>query len=252
MTGVICSYTKVGLEAGSDYTYYFVAQDDQGNPATPTTELDAPDVTSATYRLFVPIAMKNAAPPSAPVLEDITNSNGISTYTVNWSPVNGATSYTLEEDDHLDFSNPITVYPGTVTSKSISVKELGTYYYRVKASNISGSSPWSNVVSVQVTTILPGVIPQPGTWNCRSVDSTVHFTVSPDSSSVSDGLILGTPCGPKSITGPVPIEDSKFTLIHEDGLTFISATFEEEDFASGSYGIVSGSCWQLGTMTCSP
>jgi uncharacterized repeat protein (TIGR01451 family) len=44
--GVICSYTKAGLEAGSDHSYYFVAQDNRGNPATPTPELDAPDVGS--------------------------------------------------------------------------------------------------------------------------------------------------------------------------------------------------------------
>ena len=44
--GVICSYTKAGLEAGTDYTYYFVAEDDQANPAEPTTELDAPDVSA--------------------------------------------------------------------------------------------------------------------------------------------------------------------------------------------------------------
>jgi hypothetical protein len=42
--GVICSYTKAGLVAGTDYTYYLVAEDSQGNPATPTTELNAPDV----------------------------------------------------------------------------------------------------------------------------------------------------------------------------------------------------------------
>jgi hypothetical protein len=43
-TGVICSYTKAGLAGGADYTYYFVAEDNQGNPATPTLENDAPDV----------------------------------------------------------------------------------------------------------------------------------------------------------------------------------------------------------------
>jgi hypothetical protein len=43
-TGVICSYTKAGLAGGADYTYYFVAEDNQGNPATPTLEKDAPDV----------------------------------------------------------------------------------------------------------------------------------------------------------------------------------------------------------------
>jgi hypothetical protein len=46
-TGVICSYTKSGLAEGSDYAYYFEAEDDQGNPATPTTEFHAPDVSDS-------------------------------------------------------------------------------------------------------------------------------------------------------------------------------------------------------------
>ena len=46
-TGVICSYTKAGMAEGSDYTYHFEAEDDQGNPATPTSELDAPDVSDS-------------------------------------------------------------------------------------------------------------------------------------------------------------------------------------------------------------
>ncbi len=42
--GVICSYTASGLDPGSDYSYLFVATDNLGTAATPTTVLDAPDV----------------------------------------------------------------------------------------------------------------------------------------------------------------------------------------------------------------
>jgi hypothetical protein len=46
-TGAIFSFSKSGLQNGSDFTYYFEAQDNQGADATPTTELDAPDVNNA-------------------------------------------------------------------------------------------------------------------------------------------------------------------------------------------------------------
>ncbi|MHC1733387.1 MAG: choice-of-anchor D domain-containing protein [Bacteroidales bacterium] len=43
-TGVICSYTKSGLAAGTDYTYYFTAQNSQGANAESSIEKDTPDV----------------------------------------------------------------------------------------------------------------------------------------------------------------------------------------------------------------
>ena len=162
--GVLCSYTKTGLEAGTDYTYYFVAQDDQGNPATPTTELDAPVVT-ITYRVYLPAVLKNAGPPAGPpVLYDIDNPDGNYKYTVSWSAVERATTYTLEEDDNADFSSPTTVYAGPDTSTSVSVGAVGTYYYRVKASNAFGETDWSNTQSV-VVTVPPPPCPQAGSWS---------------------------------------------------------------------------------------
>jgi hypothetical protein len=97
----------------------------------------------------------------------------------------------------------------------------------------------------------PGIVPEPGTWNCSPASgATVRFTVSEDSQSVSDGLMSNTACGSKSIAGPVPIEDNHFSLLHSDEVSFISATFDDVDHATGSYGIIVGDCWELSQMSC--
>jgi PKD repeat protein len=45
VAGVICSYNKSGMPLGTDYGYYFTAEDSQGNPATPTEARSGPLVT---------------------------------------------------------------------------------------------------------------------------------------------------------------------------------------------------------------
>ena len=88
--------------------------------------------------------------PSTPTLYAISNPDGDGNYTVSWSLVSDATSYTLQEDDNPSFSSPTTVYSGSSTSKDISGRSAGTYYYRVRASNCRGDSSWSNSQSVTV------------------------------------------------------------------------------------------------------
>ena len=107
------------------------------------------------WNIYLPLILKPGLPPPAPTLNAINNSGGSSSYTVSWSSSAGAVSYTLQEDDNAAFSSPTTVYEGTATSKDISGKVEGTYYYRVRATNSSGSSAWSNVRSVTVTETLP-------------------------------------------------------------------------------------------------
>jgi len=116
------------------------------------------------FVVYLPLVLRNAGPPLPPVLDDISNSDGDGNYTVSWSTASGATSYTLEEDDNADFTSPDTAYSGSGTSKSISGKDVGTYYYRVKASNSFGSSDWSNTESVTVT-VPPPPCPQTGAWS---------------------------------------------------------------------------------------
>ncbi len=152
--GVICAYTQHGLQAGSDYTYYFTAQDAQGTPASPSQELDAPDVTGM-YTVHLPLIAKAIYRPLPPDLDPIYNPEGYYSYTVSWSPVTGATGYTLQEDEDCSFPSPREAYSGPNTSWQAVYQPVGSYCYRVRASTAQATSDWSNFESTTVTQPVP-------------------------------------------------------------------------------------------------
>ena len=105
------------------------------------------------YRIYLPLVMKRWPPiPDVPVLNSINNPNGGSGYTVSWQAAYLASTYTLQEATNANFTGAVTRYTGAGTSWAAVNKPVGTYYYRVKASNSWGDSGWSNV---QQTTVLP-------------------------------------------------------------------------------------------------
>jgi hypothetical protein len=190
------NYT-VSWSAVSGASSYTLEEDDNGAFSSPDTVYSGPgtstDITDqglGTY--FYRVKASNAAgdsgwsstesvtvsvvPPSAPVLDSILNPDGDGNYTVSWSAVSGASSYTLEEDDNEAFSSPDTVYSGPGTSTVITDQEPGTYFYRVKASNAAGDSGWSNTESVTVNPT-PTCLPEPGSWAGTRSSS---FTVTSD------------------------------------------------------------------------
>jgi hypothetical protein len=87
----------------------------------------------------------------APILAVISNGDGDGNYTVDWSDVLGATSYTLQEDDNAAFTSPATAYTGAASTFDIVNQNSGTWYYRVLATCPGGDGDWSNTESVDVT-----------------------------------------------------------------------------------------------------
>ncbi|MGD2145234.1 MAG: C1 family peptidase [Anaerolineae bacterium] len=115
--------------------------------------------------VYLPLVVKHYPPiPETPVLYSIGGAAD-GDYTVSWSSSAHASTYILEESDNAEFSGA-TRYPATTaTFRSISGKGIGTYYYRVKASNAWGDSGWSNT---QIAWVLP-----PATFDC-SADATIY------------------------------------------------------------------------------
>ena len=97
-----------------------------------------------------PNGRRLVAPPSAPTLNTIVNTDGDGNYAVSWNSVSNATGYALQESSNSSFTNASAVYAGSNTSTTLNEKAPGTYYYRVRASNGGGNSGWSNVKSVIV------------------------------------------------------------------------------------------------------
>lgn len=85
---------------------------------------------------------------SAPVLQTISVPSGSNSYTVSWSAVMSAQSYTLQESMMSDFTTFQTLYNGPSTSFQVMNKPAGTYYYRVLATAVSNPS---NIQSTTIT-----------------------------------------------------------------------------------------------------
>jgi uncharacterized delta-60 repeat protein len=199
--------------------------------------------------VYLPLTMKNYPfTPSAPALNPISNGDGDGSYTVSWSSSEGANTYTLEEDDSDTFSSPTTVYEGTSTSKEISGRDIGTYYYRVMASNVSASSAWSHVESVEVTAAL-AECPQAGVWRgTTSQGRRVYFSVqnSPQCQIESDSLVFGwdtygTGCYYDAYTRfyvPFEIIDGHFDASNvSDKLDELTGTFTSPNMVEGSFSV---------------
>jgi len=90
--------------------------------------------------------------PPVPVLQPIENPDGDGSYLVQWSQVPDAETYSLQESGTPDFAEPITRYAGPDLQVQVTDQPAGTWYYRVRASNSVGDSPWS---AAQSTIVLP-------------------------------------------------------------------------------------------------
>lgn len=107
-------------------------------------------------------------PSSAPSLSAPSNST-TGSYTVSWTGVSGATSYTLQEQ--TNGGGWVTTQTSGATSKAISGKGSGSYGYRVQACNAGGCGPWSSTGNVSV--LLPPATPS-------GLVATLYVTTDPD------------------------------------------------------------------------
>ena len=103
-------------------------------------------------------ALRAYSRPVAPVLSSIGNPDGDGAYQVDWNDVPYATTYRLEEDDDPLFSTPVVRYSGVSSQFQVTGQPGGTWYYRVRASNGYGDSPWSNLAWVTVVPAPPTLL----------------------------------------------------------------------------------------------
>ena len=95
-------------------------------------------------------------PAGAPSLS-VPGTNDTGSYTVSWSAVTGATSYTLQEQINGGAWN--SVQSNASTSWGASNKSVGSYSYRVQACNGSGCSAWSVAATINVVPPPPSSAP---------------------------------------------------------------------------------------------
>ena len=93
--------------------------------------------------------------PATPVIDSISSPSG-GAYFVSWTQGADALAYHLQESTSPYFDKNLVDYNPTtsLTYQYVTGKTAGTYYYRLRAVNLVGSSPWSDVRSVVVTSAM--------------------------------------------------------------------------------------------------
>jgi len=87
-------------------------------------------------------------PPSTAPSLSIPGSSSNGSYTVSWSAVSGATSYTLQE--RVNGGGWTTIQTNGATSDALGSRGNGSYSYQVQACNINGCGPWSGTGTITV------------------------------------------------------------------------------------------------------
>jgi subtilisin family serine protease len=106
-------------------------------------------------RIDARAALDLANIPDAPILFSIVNPDRDGTYLVDWSDVDRVTRYELQRDDHTGFSSPDIVAKPIDSSFNVQGQLPGFWYYRVRATNESGASPWSDAQRTEVVPAAP-------------------------------------------------------------------------------------------------
>ena len=139
-TVTVTSYTNTGAKEGTTYYYKVKAANGAGESA---------------YSNVVSGKVKSVTPkPAAPVVK-IGNSTASGKPMLTWNAVSGAMSYKVYRAASQNGTYSLL---GTVTATSYTntgAKAGTTYWYKVKAVNSAGESPYSNVVSGQVKSVTP-------------------------------------------------------------------------------------------------
>ena len=98
---------------------------------------------------FLDCSIEVIEPPKLSVDKQATRTG---VFTLSWasSPPGAAFEYEVEEAATPDFGDAVTIYAGAATQLSIIGRQMGSYYYRVKAKAGRNFSDWSNGVLVRV------------------------------------------------------------------------------------------------------
>ncbi len=123
-------------------------------PTATATETGTPEATRVP-NVYLPLVLQLPAdlqPPLAPSLMAIEPPGGSPSYLISWTPIYDAYVYEVEQGQNADFAGTTQiVYTGESASFHMPSRGIGTFYYRVRARNFGGTSPWSEVRSAAVS-----------------------------------------------------------------------------------------------------
>jgi hypothetical protein len=110
---------------------------------------DIKPVSAPQWGNFLDCSIRVIPPPALSVDSEISLTG---TYTLFWSASPPASErFELEESANRDFADATIAYSGPLTELTLYGRNLGDYYYRVRALSGEGTSDWSNGVVVRIT-----------------------------------------------------------------------------------------------------
>ena len=180
--------------------------------------------------------VSSGTPPGIPASITVPSSSSTGSYTISWGVASGTlTAYELYEAANSGFSGQVQVYSGTGTSKQISGKGNGTYYYRVRACYASMCSGYRTGANPTVVSL--GVPAAPASISGPSMNTTGNYTISWSSSTGATRYELW-----ESVFG------SSFSKVHDGTAT--SKSFSNKP--NGEYEYKAKACNAVGCSGFSP
>lgn len=116
-------------------------------------------------------------PPGTPASISVPSGSTTGSYSISWGTSTGnVTAYELQEATNSGFTGAVLAYSGTGTSKAISGKGNGAYYYRVRACNTAAAcGGYRNGLNATSVTLPPSV---PGAASVPAYSNTGGYTIS--------------------------------------------------------------------------
>jgi phosphodiesterase/alkaline phosphatase D-like protein len=168
IVGNVTNYVISGLTAGTTYYYRVRASDDCGKSANSNI------ITCAT---LPPVAFTGTG-------VNLPDTSTCSSITINWSPVQDATTYFIDVATDVAFATPLAGYnnlnTGNVQTLTINtLSEATDYFYRIRASNGCGTSAdiFTDKVTTKVSPIAP-TSPTASTLTCTG--ATANWDADPN------------------------------------------------------------------------
>lgn len=121
-------------------------------------------------------ALSVTLPPSPPASISVPSASTTGSYTISWGTASGnVTAYRLYEATNSSFSGQVLVHNGAGTSKALSGRGNGTYYYRVRACNGPACGGYRTGGNPTTVTLPPSV---PVSISVPSINHTGSYTIS--------------------------------------------------------------------------
>ena len=139
----------ISVKAGSGYRVELLCYDTSDNLTHAGTATDVTITAGKQTVITIVLTPETPGIPAASCADTLVLSG--TKYTITWSEVSRAKSYTIEESPDSTFAEPTrqTIVGTSESFTKIAVERM-SFHYRVCANNSAGSGNWSNVVAVIV------------------------------------------------------------------------------------------------------